>query len=158
MARDQSTPLYVRRANRYDLVHSARNTSRSGTKRAARWATIEKYSGKPDGVSLVFKNGGVTKRHLWKLESDGQLAFDTSSNTTPAVADDIAAIWRQEVSATEKQALVQARLGQGKFRQAVLEQWGGKCAVTGVYTSQGHQSIAHQTMAILGQRGALGRQ
>lgn len=33
---------------------------------------------------------------------------------------------------TQKQALIKARIGQGNFRDRLIERWGGKCAVTGV--------------------------
>lgn len=33
---------------------------------------------------------------------------------------------------TQKQALINARIGQGIFREGLIEHWGGKCAVTGV--------------------------
>ena len=36
--------------------------------------------------------------------------------------------------ATSKMALVSARIGQGAFREALLSDWGGKCAVTGSIT------------------------
>ena len=35
------------------------------------------------------------------------------------------------VSETTKQALIDARIGQGKFRETLLTHWGGVCAVTG---------------------------
>ena len=35
-----------------------------------------------------------------------------------------------DIKLTEKKALIDARLGQGKFRKAVLQQWGQRCAVT----------------------------
>lgn len=41
---------------------------------------------------------------------------------------------RQDMSATERERLVQARLGQGRFRTEVLRQWQGACAVTGATT------------------------
>ncbi|MFT9018324.1 HNH endonuclease [Acetobacter malorum] len=33
---------------------------------------------------------------------------------------------------TQKQALIKARIGQGIFREGLIERWGGRCAVTGV--------------------------
>lgn len=36
-----------------------------------------------------------------------------------------------DLSDTEKQALVNARIGQGSFRRRMLKLWGGRCAVTG---------------------------
>src|SRR5690606_20719882 len=37
----------------------------------------------------------------------------------------------KSISATTKEALIQARLGQGQFRERVLAQSDGRCAVTG---------------------------
>jgi hypothetical protein len=39
-------------------------------------------------------------------------------------------------SETTKAALINARLGQGKFREAVLTTWGNRCCVTGSRTSE----------------------
>jgi hypothetical protein len=48
---------------------------------------------------------------------------------------DLRAILREKgLSATEKDALVSARVGQGAFRTAVLARWEGRCAVTGSST------------------------
>ena len=63
-----------------------------------------------------------------------ELAHSQTGAST--VADDIATVLRQKRSATEKETMVQARLGQGAFRQAVLLQWNGRCAVTGVSVPQ----------------------
>jgi hypothetical protein len=60
-----------------------------------------------------------------------KIAHDQSS------ADDIST-HRQEIStvpATEQQAIIKARIGQGIFRQRLLELWHG-CAVTGVFLPQ----------------------
>lgn len=37
----------------------------------------------------------------------------------------------EQIKETEKEALIQARVGQGKFRKNILELWDGKCSVTG---------------------------
>ncbi len=37
---------------------------------------------------------------------------------------------------TDQETLIQARLGQGKFRQAVLELWEARCAVTRISTRE----------------------
>ncbi len=54
----------------------------------------------------------------------------------PTVLDDIEAATEagelDNLSATEREAVVLARIGQGRFRDALLERWGGRCAVTGV--------------------------
>lgn len=59
-----------------------------------------------------------------------ELAHSQTASST--VVDDVASLIRQKGSATDKERLIQARLGQGDFRRRVLRQWDGKCAVTGV--------------------------
>lgn len=47
------------------------------------------------------------------------------------VEDDVRRILQGEQSATTKEQLVLARVGQGRFRQGVLALWNNRCAVTG---------------------------
>jgi hypothetical protein len=51
--------------------------------------------------------------------------------TQNAVIQDIRAIEKTSIEATTKEALIQARLGQGKFRDQVLERWQNRCSMTG---------------------------
>ena len=53
---------------------------------------------------------------------------------TSLLAEDLRAVARKTIDATQKEALVNARLGQGGFRKAVLARWGNRCAVTGSCT------------------------
>jgi hypothetical protein len=46
------------------------------------------------------------------------------------LADDIEAIVKSSVDSTTKKSLVNARIGQGLFRQEVLRRWGNRCSVT----------------------------
>jgi len=55
----------------------------------------------------------------------------TPVGTAGFVVADLEAITLGGADATEKEALVNARLGQGTFRTQVLEIWGGRCGVTG---------------------------
>lgn len=48
-----------------------------------------------------------------------------------SIARDIADILKSDVSETIKQRLVNARVGQGQFREDLLERWNNRCAVTG---------------------------
>ncbi len=50
------------------------------------------------------------------------------------LVEDLRAIIRQKLEATIKEALVNARVGQGLFRLQVLKNWGNRCAVTGSTT------------------------
>jgi predicted HNH restriction endonuclease len=85
--RDQSLPPHVREATSYTLAPNARNISREGTLREARWPTIEKFSGRRNGVLLTNREGRVTRRHLHMLERHGLLVFDTSPVNLTQVQD-----------------------------------------------------------------------
>ncbi len=54
---------------------------------------------------------------------EGRESTDTSS--------DLAAVIASSVDATTKERLVNARLGQGGYRESLLDMWGGRCALTG---------------------------
>lgn len=47
------------------------------------------------------------------------------------IARDIKDIFQSDANETTKQRLVNARVGQGQFREDLLERWNNKCAVTG---------------------------
>jgi hypothetical protein len=47
------------------------------------------------------------------------------------IARDIKDIFQSDENETTKQCLVNARVGQGQFREDLLERWNNKCAVTG---------------------------
>lgn len=71
-----------------------------------------------------------------------------NENVRPGLAldlDDINARYPEPAQITTRQALVQARMGQGRYRSALLAQWGGACAVTGC--SVGALLIASHAMA-----------
>lgn len=65
------------------------------------------------------------------IHDDYIVALTPKANSQDA-ADDIADIVKStDIPATEREALIAARIGQGRFRKDVLEQWDNKCAVTG---------------------------
>jgi len=113
-----------------------------------------------DGTPTFFDRGCVgflfhsqPKQLLLKTDSDG---FVVGLEPTPAlleryaaaakrgrdrteargtgsgIAPDIVAIHASGAPPTTVQALIDARLGQGAFRQSLMRAWGGRCAVTGV--------------------------
>lgn len=53
------------------------------------------------------------------------------SNSKSSI-DDILDVIKSGITETEKKRLVAARIGQGEFRDRVLDKWGRKCALTGV--------------------------
>jgi hypothetical protein len=64
-----------------------------------------------------------------------RLNAELRANDGRELVEDLDGISKQRnVSATTRKSLVDARLGQGKFRIAVLESWGNCCAVTGSKT------------------------
>jgi len=79
--------------------------------------------------------------------TSGNVATDVApstnglSETAPAethnvssLSADITLIIQSEAPPTEKQALVNARVGQGAFRAGVLELWNSRCCITGSRT------------------------
>jgi putative restriction endonuclease len=48
----------------------------------------------------------------------------------------VKAITRSTLTLTEKQAVIQARVGQGRFRNDLLRMWDGRCAITGIALTQ----------------------
>ncbi len=55
------------------------------------------------------------------------------SSPDDKIGEDIRAVEEDvQIDATTRRALVQARRGQGKFREGLVRRWGGACAVTGV--------------------------
>lgn len=60
------------------------------------------------------------------------IAHQRTSQST--LTQDIKIILKQQVEQTTKEALVDARVGQGKFRQQVLQLWDKRCCVTGALT------------------------
>jgi predicted restriction endonuclease len=68
------------------------------------------------------------KMYSSALKSYGDFLADLGQVEVTADVDDI--LQSDSLTATEKSILVSARVGQGQFRQRLLEQWDG-CAVTG---------------------------
>ncbi|MGA4083352.1 HNH endonuclease [Ralstonia pseudosolanacearum] len=78
------------------------------------------------GFDIVPKVGG--------LGSSGSVA---PTNAAAQIEADLRAIEREHADKpTVCEALIKARLGQGKFRREVLARWGHRCAVTGCAVPQ----------------------
>lgn len=76
---------------------------------------------------LVIKSVPVALRVLQRA-----LGKEAQAEEPDSVLQDIAQIQQSEaVAETTRAALVDARLGQGRFRQHLIERFGGACAVTG---------------------------
>ena len=80
----------------------------------------------------ITQEGGYTYAEIRERIPVAELARPQTSNST--LADDLRAITRLKTDTTTKEALVNARIGQGLFRLQVLKAWGNRCAVTGSVT------------------------
>jgi len=65
-----------------------------------------------------------------------QLDIDIAFEAKPGIVEDLVEIRDREIDATTRETLVDARIGQGKFRDQVLERWDNQCAVTGCRTQE----------------------
>lgn len=81
-----------------------------------------------DDTSVSGGGGWPTNDPLRKLGFEIVLkeGFERSDEAT-----DIKSIYDSKIDETTKQRLVNARLGQGGFREALLEMWDQKCPITG---------------------------
>ncbi|OYU15859.1 MAG: hypothetical protein CFE37_03590 [Alphaproteobacteria bacterium PA4] len=69
-------------------------------------------------------------RVLQELRDDGVLIFDGQGSYR--VAAGVITQTVEEAVATEAWRLQKARVGQGPFRAALLDRWGGRCPLTGI--------------------------
>jgi len=74
--------------------------------------------------------GWPTNDPLIALGFEIRLKPNLAISATTEVTSDITDIFQSDIDATTKQRLVDARLGQGQFREQLLEIWNGKCAIT----------------------------
>ena len=68
---------------------------------------------------------------------DGQIpvtALAQKPTSQSTLTNDLQSILKQKVGQTTKETLVNARVGQGEFRQQVLKLWQHRCCVTGSFT------------------------
>ncbi|MGK8200558.1 HNH endonuclease [Burkholderia cepacia] len=111
-------------------------------------ADSKRYDGETlrelDGVERR-ANGDVYVRVKRLVLVDDFLARPDVQPTLTRDLADIDARHPNPDQATTRQALVQARMGQGRYRAGLLAQWGGACAVTGC--SVGALLIASHAMA-----------
>ncbi|WP_144138334.1 HNH endonuclease [Paraburkholderia sp. BCC1884] len=82
----------------------------------------------------------VSRQPYWHLSDYAQVreaAYEFAAATFlldgNETATDVVAIERREdLTRTQRETLIQARLGQGTYRKQMLELWDGQCAVTGL--------------------------
>lgn len=91
---------------------------------------IEYYTALPKGSKLP-KLSKIAARFRKLTEEEGPVIVGNYFSET-AMGQDLTAIDKDSnVAPTTKRALVDARLGQGKFRKDVLQSWENCCSVTG---------------------------
>jgi hypothetical protein len=128
---------HVRRA--FDII---RDEGISPNKPSTKWDIIDPDTGErfpPKAVLRVAKSlagdnsalqGGGWPTNDPLQELGFQIALKPHLEPISPVAADIEQIIDSDVDETTKQRLVNARLGQGGFREALIEIWDGQCAMT----------------------------
>lgn len=104
------------------------------------FVTIERYDN--NGKIIDFDADRILQ--LGDVESEGDVTyakiieeisvedFSTPELATGREAEDVGDICSEDVPPTKRRVLIEARIGQGKFRDDVLSKWEQQCAVTGV--------------------------
>jgi hypothetical protein len=112
----------------FGVVARAKNPDTPGTR------DIESYQPTPllRLGAITHEGGGIYARILERIPLHNLARVPTSHST---LVKDLKAIISRPLKATVKEALVQARIGQGKFRSAILSRWGNCCAVTASTTA-----------------------
>ncbi|KAB7767766.1 HNH endonuclease [Xanthomonas sp. LMG 12461] len=77
---------------------------------------------------VIDKDGMV---YLEIVEAIPAASITVTGDLPGTISADLREVEEAEVSATTRSALVDARLGQGRFRRELLRRWNGACAVTG---------------------------
>jgi hypothetical protein len=85
----------------------------------------------PDRYAPLNRFGTGNQGYLFALPPRaGRLLLDRiDAQATVALEEGVS---KAVVDATERRALVLSRVGQGRFRDALMSLWGGRCAVTGL--------------------------
>ncbi len=88
----------------------------------------------PAKYSPLNKEGDGNQGYLFELPPvAGRYLLDRIGQSQGMVADDVVAhtVETSIPDQTERESVVKSRIGQGKFRDDLIEYWQGKCAVTG---------------------------
>lgn len=108
----------------YGVLCTARKIKENGVR------TIKSFD---DKELLIFgnsvKKGNYIYAQIEKRIAVKDLARKQTGNST--LTSDLKNILNKKMEATTKEALINARLGQGIFRANVLKIWGSRCCVTG---------------------------
>lgn len=109
----------------FGVVSTAVNPETSGSKKTRSFDDTTLLQ-----LGDLTEANGRTYAHI-----DARVPVRELSLDNPRI-EDVLIISRKKIDSTIKAALVNARVGQGKFRSEVLELWGNSCAVTGSATSE----------------------
>ena len=82
----------------------------------------------PEGVFQVCGEAALGRL----LRRAAELAMSLPNHAADLYAEEVAKIEAEPPSTTEALRLTKQRVGQNLFRQALMEYWGGACAVTGL--------------------------
>lgn len=83
----------------------------------------------PDKYSPIQPSGRVNQGYFYKIPIEvGVILLNTFK--VPSLFKHTQIEDVEESQVTEKDALVKARVGQGKFRKLVIDYWSGECAIT----------------------------
>ena len=80
----------------------------------------------------ITEEHGTIYAHISRRIAVSELARQQTDHGT--VAGGLKALIRKKINATTKERLIDARIGQGVFREQVLALWDRRCAVTGATT------------------------
>lgn len=104
----------------------------------------EQLTNKVQAICFAAGRGDAAGHFLWRLRPQLAEALyqagwgepDPAASEDPAAAGAAADVAADEncrdVAETTRRALINARIGQGGFRQRMLKVWGSRCAVTGL--------------------------
>ncbi|KRB07985.1 HNH endonuclease [Lysobacter sp. Root690] len=87
-----------------------------------------------DHDSLLRLGHLIDRDDMVYMEVDGTVpvgCIATPGELPETIESDLREVGAMELSATTRSALIDARLGQGRFRRELLRRWGAACAVTG---------------------------
>lgn len=138
------------------VLNPARKKNRPGFAERLKHLEFVESGARAYGVLCVAKDPGTSGSRriksydalrlleLIRFEKEGELTYGVIGRRVPIsevlgeseraadLVQDLTDILTSSVGRTAKEALVNARIGQGKFRTDVLAAWENRCAVTGI--------------------------